>query len=118
MSKFADYGVMHFNIECDQFVAARSRYLTAQEFLAEAIREDAGWKLAIDKSWNEAELFNNLFPYVSDNAYVIHRVGECPSDPNIDDWWAFVDGPGKSHVKVWVLDMVEVKQRLKLGEPI
>lgn len=109
--KLKNYGVMHFSIDCDIFVAPRKEYLTAQEFLKAAMAEDAGYELAEDKLWNEAEAFNNLLPYVKDDAFIVHRVGYCPSDTDLDDWWEFVRNPGRGHMKVWYLDIHEIEDR-------
>ena len=124
MSKVQTYGVMHFNIDCDLYVVAKTTGMTAQEFLKGALAEDAGYDLGSEKGWNEAEVANHLFPFVKDDGYIVHRAGTHPTDYDVEDWWEFVKHPGRGHVKVWYINMEEVAEYYKkvsyynLGQPI
>ena len=106
-------GVVHFNIDCDLFVGKQSEYPTATAFLKDAFKEDAGDEVQEQNGWSEAETFEKLLPFVENNGYIVHRVGECPSDPDLDDWWEFVDRPGRGHIKVWTLDIEKVEKALE-----
>lgn len=112
MSKVSTYGVMHFSIDCDLYVASKEIGWTANEFLKEAFKEDAGYELASERGWNEAEVFNKLFPFVKDDGYIVHRVGPHPVDYDVEDWWEFVKVSGRGHVKVWYLDIKEAEKGL------
>lgn len=102
------HGVMHFNIECDMFVAPKKEYPSADSFLKDAIGEDAGYELRHKNGWNDKQVFDYLLPYVAADGYIVHRVGWCPSDTDIDDWWEFTKLSGRGHMKVWYLDMESV----------
>ena len=108
MLSFKELGVMHFNIECDIFVAHRDLYQAATGFVEDAIEEDAGYEIASEMGWDEEQLRIFLLPYVYDDGYVVHRIGGCP-DNDIDDWWEFMNNPGRGHIKVWYLDMAKVE---------
>ena len=110
MNKLAKAGVMHFGIDCDMYVAAKSLFETAEEFLSRAVDEDAGDEFA--KSREEAMTL--LRPFVKEG-YVVYRCTPHPSDADLEEWWEFTKSSGRGHSPAWYVDMEEVRTQTNSG---
>jgi hypothetical protein len=110
---FKQLGVCHFEDDGDLYVAARSLFDNAGDFLKAAIKEGAGLQLSVRQSLSDSELFDNLLLFVKDNAYVVHRCTSYCDDVGNEIWWEFVDNTGRGHVRVWYIKLKEVERFLK-----
>ena len=100
------YGVMHFNIDCDAFVAPKREFNTAEEFITRAVDyEDAGYDLFPERD----NAIEKLLPLVvSDGYYIVHRCSYHPTDYDLNDWWELVTFSGRGHIPIWYIDMEKV----------
>jgi hypothetical protein len=106
------YGVWHWNIECDIWVANKKLFKTAEEFLNEGIqREDVGWELQNDNKWSLKEVFEKLLPFVHGDKYIRYNVAYNFYAEDAGTW-EFTPKAGRGHVPVWTLDMEEVEKSL------
>lgn len=114
MGKFKDYGIMHFKIECDLFVAHKDLFVDASSFLMEAIhKEDCGIDIAIKNGWDKTQVFNAFIPSVKNDGYVVSRIGYWFYSESNEPHYEFVKTKGRGHIPVWYIDMDEVTKSLK-----
>ena len=105
------YGVWHWTIECDIYVANKKCFQTAEEFVKGAMKEDAGWDLQNEYHLTEKEVFEKLLPFVCGDKYIRYNVGYNFYAEDFGTW-EFVNKTGRGHVPVWSLDMEEVEKSL------
>jgi hypothetical protein len=112
---FKKYGVTHFCIEMNAYVAHRELFKTALEFITRACDyEDCGYEIQIQYQLSNTEIAEKLLPFVKDDAYVIHRISSShPWGSENGNWWEFVRQPSKGAVQVWYIDLKEVEKNLQ-----
>jgi hypothetical protein len=106
------YGVWHWTIECDIWVANKKCFKTAEEFLNNGIQvADLGWELQNEQKLSLKDLFEKLLPFVHGDKYIRYNVAYnfYAEDSGT---WEFTKGAGRGHVAVWSLDMEEVEKLL------